>query len=226
MAQKILLVTATQAEAASLKNISGIINSPEGFLYGNCEISLLITGVGAVPAAWAMTRWFYSHPKPDLAINAGIAGSFNPDIKVGDVVLPVSDCFADAGIETPDGFYTMSEAGLRNADSFPFQNGRITAGNRFFAKASKLLKTVNAISVNRTSGSEPTISRLREMYNPDIETMEGATFFYICAMEKIPFMGIRSVSNFVEPRQREKWDVPLALANLTRQLASVLLISA
>ena len=42
---------------------------------------------------------------------------------IGDVVMPVSDCFADAGIEDGDNFLTLSEAGLTGADEFPFRNG-------------------------------------------------------------------------------------------------------
>ena len=41
-------------------------------------------------------------------------------IEIGDVVMPVSDCFADAGIEDGDNFLTLSEAGLADADEFPF----------------------------------------------------------------------------------------------------------
>jgi futalosine hydrolase len=54
--------------------------------------------------------------------------------------------------------------------------------------------------------------------------MEGATFFYICRGEKIPFLAIRAVSNYVEPRNRGKWNIPLALGNLAEKLAELFLI--
>ena len=44
--------------------------------------------------------------------------------------------------------------------------------------------------------------------------MEGATFFYICAREKIPFLSLRAISNKVEPGNRDAWDIQLALGNL------------
>jgi len=86
------------------------------------------------------------------------------------------------------------------------------------------LKQVKAITVNTSSGSEVTIERLRGKYNPDIETMEGATFFYICSKEKIPFLAIRSISNRVEPRNKDKWNIPLALNNLSEKLIDFFLM--
>jgi futalosine hydrolase len=83
---------------------------------------------------------------------------------------------------------------------------------------------VNAITVNTTSGTEITIKKLRRKYNPDIETMEGATFFYICAIEKIPFLALRAISNKVEPRNKKEWDIPLALQSLSETLFEVLLM--
>jgi futalosine hydrolase len=78
--------------------------------------------------------------------------------------------------------------------------------------------------VNSSTGSYFTIERLVKKYNPDIETMEGATFFYICSGEKIPFLALRSVSNRVEPRNKSKWDIPLALENLSEKLEELLLL--
>ena len=52
-----------------------------------------------------------------------------------------------------------------------------------------IVKPVRAITVNTATGSDATRDKLVKKYNPDIETMEGATFFYICRREKIPFLG-------------------------------------
>ena len=59
-----------------------------------------------------MQKWISLNEKPDLAINAGIAGSYKDEIRIGDVVMPLTDCFADAGIEDGNNFLTLSEAGL------------------------------------------------------------------------------------------------------------------
>lgn len=221
MSFKILYVTATDNEAVSLKRIRGVIPIPEGYRFGNLDIRVLVAGVGSVSTAWALKQWFSINETPDLAINAGIAGSFKDDIMIGDVVMPITDCFADAGIEDGENFITLFEAGLASADEFPFRNGLISADPEYCTELKKIIRSVNAITVNTATGSEATINKLLKKFNPDIETMEGATFFYLCAREKIPFLALRAISNRVEPRNKNKWNIALALDNLSEMVNKV-----
>jgi len=223
MSFKILYVTATFSEANILKNIKGMKPVPGGFSFGNFDISLLITGVGSIATAWAMKQWLSVNEKPDLALNGGIAGSYKSEFGIGDVVIPMSDCFADAGIEDGDKFLTLHEAGLTSADDFPFMEGHIFADNRYIDQIKSLLKPVRAITVNTATGYEPTRNKLIKKFNPDIETMEGATFFYICARDNIPFLALRAISNRVEPRNKSKWNITLALDNLSEKLNEVIM---
>ncbi|HUU99958.1 MAG TPA: futalosine hydrolase [Bacteroidales bacterium] len=224
MSLRILFVTATDLEADILREIPGIIPVAGGFRLGNCEINRLVTGVGSISTAWSMKQWLSSNPKPDLSVNIGIAGSYKKEIGIGKVVMPVSDCFADMGIETEKGFLTLSEAGLSDPDKFPFRNGLIKADNEFVNKAEKYLTGVRAVTVNTVSGSVNTIKRIIDKYDPDIETMEGAAFFYVSAMERIPCLAIRSVSNRVEPRDSTKWRISEAVKNLSEKIEEIILI--
>jgi futalosine hydrolase len=224
MGTRVLLVFATSVEADILKKISGIVPYVDGYRSGNCSLSILVTGVGGISTAWSMKQWLGSNPYPDLAINAGIAGSYSDAIKIGDVVMPLTDCFADLGIESEDSYKTLAEAGLMDPDLFPFEGGVIYSNNKYIAATGNILKKVKGITVNTCSGSAATIRRLKSKFNPDIETMEGATFFYICAREKIPFMSVRAISNKVEPGKRASWDIPLALENLAGTLNEILLM--
>jgi futalosine hydrolase len=221
MSFKILLVTATDSEADSLRRVRGIIPYPGGYRLGDLDISVLVSGVGSFSTAWSLKEWLSINEKPDLAINAGIAGSYKNEIKTGDVVMPFSDCFADAGIEDGESFITLFEAGLAGADDFPFRNGVIHSDPRYLERLKEILKPVSAITVNTASGSETTINKLIKKFNPDIETMEGATFFYICARGKIPFLAIRAISNRVEPRNKKNWDITIALNNLSEKIYEV-----
>lgn len=212
MQAKVLVVSATQIESEILKDIDGI------------DLISIVTGVGAVATAWALTRYLNSEQRPDLAVNIGIAGSYKNDIRKGEVVIPVSDCFADAGIEERTGFLTLAEAGLQKPYEFPYRAGRLVAENSLVSAAPSSLRRVNAVTVGTATGSRETINRISAKYNPDIETMEGAAFFFVCCMEKIPFIALRAISNMVEPRNRGNWDIPLALKNLTARLREVLLL--
>jgi len=222
MSFKILYVTATDVEANSFKR-SLEAKSGAGSLR-NTDISFLITGVGSVATAWSLQNWIRVNGKPDLVLNAGIAGAFNDNISIGEVVLPVSDCFADSGVEDGEDFKTLFETGLMDADEFPFKNGVLYADQVYIGRFMHLVKPVKSITVNTATGSEHSRIRLMKKFNPDIETMEGATFFYICCREKIPFLAIRAISNRVEMRDINKWNIPLALNNLTEKIMEILLM--
>jgi futalosine hydrolase len=223
MSFKILYVASTATEAGVLEKLEGFRKWHGGYRSGNIEITPLIAGVGSISTAWAMKQWIAQNERPNLAINAGIAGSFKNEIGKGSVVMPVTDCFADSGIEDGDNFLTLSEAGLAGADEFPFRKGLLHANINYTEKLKDLLLPVSAITVNTASGSIRTIDKLVMKFNPDIETMEGATFFYICTRECIPFLAVRAVSNIVEPRNRNNWNIGLAIDNLTVRMNEIVL---
>ena len=60
------------------------------------------------------------------------------------------------------------------------------------------------------------------MYQADLESMEGAAFFYSCLAAGVPFTEIRSVSNFVAERDKSHWNIPLAIQNLDKTLDHLL----
>jgi len=223
MPLKILYVTATASEAATLDKISGLERNRNGYRFGKLEIFSLTSGVGSVSTAWALKHWISTNGKPDLAINGGIAGSYKDEYTIGDVVMPYTDCFADAGIEDGDNFLTLSEAGLGSPNGFPFKNGILYSDINYKEKIINILRPVHAITVNTATGSETSREKLLKKFNPDIETMEGATFFYICSLENIPFLALRAISNKVELRNKNNWNIPLALNNLSEKLFEVLL---
>jgi futalosine hydrolase len=221
MSQRILFVTATLTEAETLGKIKDFQIIPGGYRFRHFEISVLVAGVGSVSTAWEMQKWISVNEKPVLAINSGIAGSYHKEIKIGDVVMPLYDCFADAGIEDGNNFLTLSEAGLVNGNEFPYSKGLIHADPGYIGQLKDIVKPVRAITVNTATGSEITRYKLIKKFNPDIETMEGATFFYICRREKIPFLALRAISNMVEIRNRYNWDIKLALSNMADKLNEV-----
>lgn len=219
---KICLVTATRLEAGPAeeylrKNFTEY--RPFHFIQGAKEVDLLITGVGAVQATYSLTRYL-QHYRPDMCIQAGIAGSFSGKRPVGEVCNVVEEVFADIGAESgANGFVDAFEMGLIETSSPPFTDGRLInpeAGGMAF------LPAVKGITVNTVSGHPATIDKLRTRYAPEVESMEGAAFFYTCLQENIPFLEVRSISNPVEERNPENWDIPLALENLGKVLASMI----
>jgi futalosine hydrolase len=84
------------------------------------------------------------------------------------------------------------------------------------------LKQVRAITVNKVHGNDDSIMKTSLLLSPQIESMEGAAFFYVCMKMNIPCIQIRAISNYVERRNRENWNIPLALESLKNTSVSLL----
>ena len=222
MSKKILVVAATDMEAAALKTLTGL--EPEGnhFTYGKLKISLLVAGIGTVATAYALTKEFYGNERPDIAINIGIAGSYRKELANGTTVIVRSDMFGDTGIETNEGTMNLFEVGLEDSSKFPFKEGKLPGYGFIDEKIFTGIAMEDGITLNSASTLKKTIKRIRKKYNPGIETMEGAAFSYICTTEKVPFLALRSVSNLVGERNKSLWNIPLALNNLSVSLKKIL----
>ncbi|MEZ4954595.1 MAG: futalosine hydrolase [Saprospiraceae bacterium] len=188
------------------------------FTKNEVEIQLLITGVGMTYTAFSLGHVLAKN-KYHLAINAGIAGAFNRSLRIGDVVQVVSEQFGDLGVEEKDGRFTdLFEMGLLPNDHPPFSNGRLlNEGTDQFS----FLPACHGLTVNKVHGAATTIDAIQEKYGADVETMEGAAFFLACLIAEVPFLQIRSISNYVEPRNREGWDLPKAITNLNKVLIEI-----
>ncbi len=208
---KILIVSATE------KEISPTLNKIKSFNRDDLLVDVLVTGIGAVFTTYLLTRKL-SEKEYDLIINAGIAGSFNPDLNIGDTVYVQSDQFADLGFEDKDKFYTVFEKGFIPKDQFPFKNALLENPYEFNFD----LKKVSAITVNITHGCKKSIDLFKNKFNADIETMEGAAFFYVCLNEGVKFLQIRTISNYVEERNEANWNIPLAIKNLNNKLIEII----
>jgi len=170
----------------------------------NC--SVLITGAGMVPTAFALARHL-PHNVYNLVINLGIAGSFDRNIALGEIIEITEDTFAELGAEDDKNFISIEKLGF-GASIF-----RPTSSISHFTKKVNI-KQAKAITVNTVHGNETTIANTVERLNPQLESMEGAAFFYACREAGLPCLQIRAVSNYVEKRNRDNWNIELAIKNL------------
>jgi len=84
------------------------------------------------------------------------------------------------------------------------------------------LKIVKGISVNQISTSKQMIKFYRDVFDPVTESMEGAALHYVCLMEKIPFVQIRSISNYIGERNKKKWDMNESIIKLNEALINTI----
>ncbi|HJM15963.1 MAG TPA: hypothetical protein QF851_00760, partial [Flavobacteriales bacterium] len=143
------------------------------------DLPILITGMGMVNTAINLTRELNEN-NYDLVINMGISGSFSDEIKTGDVVEVIEDCFSEIGFEDGESFSEFSDFNIKT---------------KYKVEGKTRLRKVKGITVNTVHGNENSIHNIVERLHPDIESMEGAAVFKVCEEMKIPCIQIRSISN-------------------------------
>ncbi len=205
---KILIVSATKAEITPLANHLGITFKEDTGLFvstGITDLSILITGVGMVNTAYFLGK--YSTSSYDYIINAGICGAFNKTLNLGEVVRITQDILSEMGAENDLEFIPYLDLNLEGTNSYKDLSDDEPS-------SLKGLKKVKGITVNTVHGNEETIKKTIELFQPDIESMEGAAFFRACQGLSKNFIQVRAISNYVEKRDKSKWDIPLAVKNL------------
>jgi len=198
---KILIVAATRAE------LSGLISSfnlQEGNMITTPEFDVLITGVGMTATAFALGQ--HLSPAYELVINLGIAGCYDRQVPLGTVLNIITDEFSELGAENREEFISIDELG--------FGKSVYQAEHNRSDEAIIRLPRVNGITVNKVHGNTESIAAVVKRLHPITESMEGAAVFYSCGQLGIPCLQIRSISNYVEERNRDNWKIGLAIKQL------------
>ena len=203
---QILLIAATEKEI-------------EPFTATNPKTDVLITGVGVPNTIYHLQKRLHQIDY-DLIIQAGIAGTFNRNILLGQTVFVKQDCFADLGIEEKEMYTPIFETGLVDKNEFPYSNGWLVNTSAYLQTTG--LSLAKAITVNKISDSALQNQQFIKQFNPEIETMEGAALHYVCLQENIPFIQLRTVSNFVGDRDKTKWKMKEAIENLNSELTTLI----
>lgn len=208
----ILLCSATEFEIKPAIDLiqKGILN----------DTDVLITGVGLTATTYSLTKRIYTK-KPDLILQAGIAGCFNKEFSLAKVVAVKNEAIGDLGVEENGKFNSLFDLKLDDATAFPWTNGRLCNNSEILQQSG--LPVVNSVSINEITTSRKKINYYKNIVDADIESMEGAALHYVALMENIPFLQLRSLSNFVGERDKSKWLMKKAIVNLNLELQNLIL---
>ncbi len=163
---------------------------------------IAMSGVGKVNAA-RCTQLLIERFSPSKIVNIGSAGALHPDLNIGDVVISTAciqhdldltvfgikkGSFDEQGggfIEADRHFADLCEAAIKKISGGEFQifSGPIATGDQF-------------------NDSPEKQTQLFEEFGAYCNEMEGAAVAQVCALCKIPFVVIRSISD--KPGNRSK----------------------
>lgn len=181
----------------------------EAQFFSHPQVSVEICGVGLSAAAYNTHKIIQRH-KPDWLIMAGIAGVYDGSAyDVGDTVLVKSECEADLGFFTSNGFSHLADLDIAMDFTITQQWDcpYLTQDLPLLLARSNSVNAAMAPFIN-TQGI-------------DIENMEGAAFFQVCIAENQPFLQVRTVSNKVQIGD-DQWDMAGSIQKLTDGLHKVI----
>ncbi len=177
---------------------------------------VVVSGIGAVNTAHALTQYLATHPKPSLVIQTGIAGAYVPaGVPVGSVVLADTEIYGDLGVLTVEGWRPMEAVGIplvAARDGQPARFNYFPLDGKLVARAAQvggplIARTGPFLTLSIITGIQTLGDELFERFGALCESMEGAAAAHVCALHDAPFLEVRGISNLVEDRDREKWRI-------------------
>jgi len=180
---------------------------------------ILITGIGLTATTYHLTKQLRLK-NYGLVLQAGVAGCFNKQLSLGSVVAVKKDAIADQSVIELKQLKTLFDLQLVPADQFPYTKSWLVNPHNDLLKSVKL-KQVKGISVNEITTSRQKINFYEKNFSAVTESMEGAALHYTCLMEKIPFLQIRSMSNYIGERNKNNWNMKESIINLNNELIKI-----
>lgn len=229
----ILVVSATAEETKHIaKKLDSMIPMTIGrkaISHGTISgkaVNLLITGAGIVNTAQALGA-VLEYGTPSLIIQTGCAGIFRKTGgSTGDIGIATSETDIHSGIEKEDTcsvlpaplpfpLLTTEEGSFKN--TFPTttsvaEKARTILEDKYRTSDTGIFKGP-FVTVSTITATDSRAEYIYDAINPVMENMEGSAAAHTAMLYKVPFLEIRSASNFVGKRDRSSWNMPLAFKN-------------
>lgn len=175
------------------------------------HVEMLVTGVGPVEAAAALSRALAQNSY-DLVIGAGIAGAFEGAAQIGEGVV-VADEMLELDLETgvpislPDGAEIVNRA-----------SSDLTLVDRLVERG---FRAVRGITASRVTATDASAARLAA-FGVGVETMEGFAVLRAAEIAGVAAIEVRGISNIVCDRKNSRWNFDAGVRGVQNVLTALL----
>ena len=230
VAELLLILTATGPEQALLR---GVVATPETRTIGHRKliqgrmhgypVAFLESGIGVANVAQALGVALESL-EAHCVIQMGIGGAYpHSGLVPGDLALATQENYGDLGVITPEGWRPADEIGIPVVEThrpfyntFPLDPGCVSRcvsilESTNWEKGTPKIRSGPFVTVQQCTGRTEVGEILVDRFDAVCESMEGAAAAHICTLYERTFFELRAISNRVEDRDRDAWDIPLAL---------------
>ncbi len=205
----------------SVLSIAGGRRITRGYIEGK-PVRALITGPGVVNTVQSLTAAI-ENARPSLIIQTGCAGAFRESgLNIGDIGIATEEIDIQLGIETENGSLPLNELPFSIIKSnsvdiknrYPldieFVNQALDTLSKVFEEKSIQVVKGSFVTVSTITATDSRAKDIYKQFSPCMECMEGAGAAHLSIHYDIPFLEIRSASNFAGKRDRNSWNLPLA----------------
>ncbi|WP_136796951.1 MULTISPECIES: futalosine hydrolase [Desulfosediminicola] len=203
----ILAVAATEMEAASLRSRMGAESE---------RWALMISGVGILETAARLGQYLAQHHRQVKGVlQFGVGGAYihpaEHEQRAGllSLCLAEQEFLGDLGVEVGDELEYFS-SDLVPCSNYPLSRSLLNRATAALSAAGLEHVVGNFVTVNCASGTRRRGESLRRYSNGLCENMEGAAAARVCALYDIPMLEIRVISNMVEDRNLQNWQLSRA----------------
>ena len=216
---EISICAATGPELAPSKAMASILEA------SGHRLRFFTTGVGMLQSSFYIQQHIHQF-RPELLLQIGIAGSFDPALSPGSVVLVEKEYLGSLGVEeNTAGFQQhwkdIFDLGLQAPSEAPFIEKALVNPclDRWPWIKQMRLQTGTGVTIDEISTSPARIQALKTLYRPTVESMEGAALHFNALMHQTAFLQIRGISNLIGERDKSKWKIGPALQAVTETVA-------
>ena len=197
------------------------------------ELCLAHSGIGkAAAAATAIT--LLSNDRPDALWLFGCGGAYlGSGLAVGDLALANEEIFGDEGVATAEGFRDLAEMKLPMREcpetffnSWPIDERLLNWARphlmQHAAKAGKALRVGPFVTVSTCTGIKAKATEVENRTGGICENMEGAAVALACQQRSVPLLEVRGISNMVEDRDTNRWDLAAGMTTVQNAIMALL----
>jgi len=170
------------------------------------DMTIVVTGVGPVNAAHAVTLAIMQHHPSEIMV-CGVGGCYPESaLQIGEVVCADVECYGDLGAASPTGFLDMRQLG------FPVVAGPTPIYNDLPIQIVPIDRRAKFVTVSTCTGTDEAARSIETRTGGAVENMEGAAVAHVAHLHGIPVGEIRGISNVVTNRDTKSWRLKEAAA--------------
>lgn len=191
--------------------------------------STLVTGVGPVETAVNLSVYLGQENGQlgaiQAVVNIGIAGAFvkgTQHVQMLDICLAEQEILGDFGICYGERMEPFAEGEFAGASSFALDASLLDKAEQILAREQVACKRGVFVTVNGVSATRERGDHFVRLYDGLCENMEGAAVARVCQAFGLPLLELRCISNMVEARKKENWQIKPAVHRCGEVAAKVI----